>query len=156
MSTPGHKYFLPETKEWIAAESLKIGTKVLLSDGSYGIIANVREIHYDEAQTTYNFEVADVHTYYVGNGVLVHNMNGQPCGGKPKSPKQLSKSEIKKFDAHEFKYSELGDTAKISSYDIYKDTLNGNAIWLNQKINNVWIPTEYTLDELFLYFPLRR
>lgn len=79
MSTPGHKYFLPETKEWIAAESLKIGTKVLLSDGSYGIIANVREIHYDEAQTTYNFEVAEVHTYYVGNGVLVHNKGG--CGG---------------------------------------------------------------------------
>lgn len=59
----------------------------MLSDGSYGIIANVREIHYDEAQTTYNFEVADVHTYYVGNGVLVHNMNGQPCGGSKRNNK---------------------------------------------------------------------
>ena len=54
---------------------LKIGSKLLLSDGSYAIIEAVRAIHYDESQTTYNFEVADFHTYYVGNGVLVHNMN---------------------------------------------------------------------------------
>ena len=52
----------------------------MLSDGSYGIVEAVKPIHYDKPQTTYNFEVADVHTYYVGNGVLVHNMNGQPCG----------------------------------------------------------------------------
>jgi len=54
----------------------------LLSDGSCGIIEGVREISFNSPQTTYNFEVADFHTYYVGNGVLVHNMNGQPCGGK--------------------------------------------------------------------------
>ena len=80
ISTPGHKYYLPATKQWVAAEDLKKGTKVLLSDGSYGIVEAVKPIHYDKPQTTYNFEVADVHTYYVGNGVLVHNMNGQPCG----------------------------------------------------------------------------
>ena len=74
VSTPGHKYFLPETKKWVSAEDLKVGTKVLLSDGSYGIIEAVRAIHYDVPQTTYNFEVADFHTYYVGqHSVLVHN-----------------------------------------------------------------------------------
>ena len=61
----------------MGAEDLKVGVKVLLSDGSYGIIEAVRAIHYDVPQTTYNFEVADFHTYYVGNGVLVHNQN---CG----------------------------------------------------------------------------
>ena len=73
---------MPETKEWISAEDLKIGVKVLLSDGSYGIIEAVRAIHYDIPQTTYNFEVADFHTYYVGNGVLVHNKG--PCGPNDK------------------------------------------------------------------------
>ena len=74
VSTPGHKYFLPETKKWVPAEDLKVGVKVLLSDGSYGIIESVRTIHYDIPQTTYNFEVADFHTYYVSEAnVLVHN-----------------------------------------------------------------------------------
>ena len=74
VSTPGHKYFLPETKKWVSAEDLKVGVKVLLSDGSYGIIESVRPIHYDKPQTTYNFEVADFHTYYVSeSNVLVHN-----------------------------------------------------------------------------------
>ena len=54
----------------------------MLSDGGYGIIESVKPISYDEPQTTYNFEVADVHTYYVGNGVLVHNMSGGDCGKK--------------------------------------------------------------------------
>ena len=80
VSTPGHKYFLPETKEWISAENLKVGTKVLLSDGSCAIIEAVRAIHYDEPQTTYNFEVEDFHTYYVGTGVLVHNRNCNDLG----------------------------------------------------------------------------
>ena len=66
---------MPETKKWVSAEDLKVGVKVLLSDGCYGIIEAVRAIHYDKPQTTYNFEVADFHTYYVGNGVLVHNQN---------------------------------------------------------------------------------
>ena len=86
VSTPGHKYYLPETKTWVSAEDLKVGTKVLLSDGSYGIIKVVKSIHYDEAQTTYNFEVADYHTYYVGNGVLVHNRS--KCSGKYRVKKE--------------------------------------------------------------------
>ena len=78
------------------AEDLKVGTKVLLSDGSYGIIESVRAIHYDIPQTTYNFEVSDFHTYYVGNGVLVHNMNGGDCGLKNKKElSPLNKEEIK-------------------------------------------------------------
>ena len=36
-----------------------MGTKVLLTDGSYGIIKAVKAIHCDEPETTYNFEVED-------------------------------------------------------------------------------------------------
>ncbi|MBO5327704.1 MAG: Hint domain-containing protein [Clostridia bacterium] len=93
-STPGHKYYLPETKEWVSAENLKVGTKVLLSDGTYGIIKSVKSKHYNTPQTTYNFEVEDFHSYYVGNGVLVHNMgNGASCGGdfKKYSPDEIAK-----------------------------------------------------------------
>lgn len=73
-STPGHKYYLPHTKHWVSAKDLKPGNKVLLSDGSEATVEGVVEKHYDNAQTTYNFEVADFHTYYVSKqNVLVHN-----------------------------------------------------------------------------------
>ena len=32
ISTPGHKYYLPETKAWVSAEDLKIGDNVGLSN----------------------------------------------------------------------------------------------------------------------------
>ena len=71
-STPGHKYYIPEESSWRSAKDLKIGDKVLLSDGRYGIIESVENRSYEAARTTYNFEVQDFHTYYVGTGVLVH------------------------------------------------------------------------------------
>ena len=73
ISTPGHKYYLPESKTWVSAEELKVGDEVLTSEGKRAIIKAVRPIHYKTPQTTYNFEVADFHTYYVSIGVLVHN-----------------------------------------------------------------------------------
>lgn len=75
VSTPGHKYFLPKTKEWVSAQDLKPSTKVLLSDGKIVAVEAVRFICYEQALVTYNFEVEDFHTYYVSNGVLVHNKN---------------------------------------------------------------------------------
>ena len=75
VSTPGHKYFLPETKQWVSAADLQVGSIILLSTGKQSRIELKREIHYDTPQTTYNFEVEDFHTYYVGVGVLVHNKN---------------------------------------------------------------------------------
>ena len=60
--------------KWICAMELKVSDKVLLSDGSRGVIEQIEIQKLDFAETTYNFEVADFHTYYVSdNKVLVHN-----------------------------------------------------------------------------------
>ncbi len=95
VSTPGHKYYLPDniqnrdlgkhleyigyaelSKKWVSAESLKNGDRVLLFDGTYGIIQSVKVNKLTKLETTYNFEVEDFHTYYVGKQrVLVHNAN---------------------------------------------------------------------------------
>ena len=75
VSTLGHKYYLPKTKQWVSAKDLKADDTVLLSNGQYAKVQSIRQIHYDAPQTTYNFEVEDNHTYYVGKGVLVHNQN---------------------------------------------------------------------------------
>ena len=97
ISTPGHKYYLPEntinreigerqehasytglSKKWVSACNLKSGDKVLLSDGEYGIIQSVKVEELSSPETTYNLEVEDFHTYYVGEySVCVHNTG---CG----------------------------------------------------------------------------
>lgn len=99
ISTPGHKYYLPEndtcreetrpyehaayaelSEKWVSACDLKPGDKVLLSDGKYGKVLKSVCVQLDVPETTYNLEVSDFHTYYVGNtSVLVHNNN---CGMK--------------------------------------------------------------------------
>lgn len=48
----------------------------MLSDGSYGTIDSIGLEALLEPETTYNFEVADFHTYYVGEqSICVHNAN---------------------------------------------------------------------------------
>ena len=94
VSTPGHKYYLPNnienreigmkqehesyitlSEKWVSACKLKSGDKVLLSDGSYGIINSVAVETLESPKTTYNFEVEDFHTYFVSeSNVLVHNL----------------------------------------------------------------------------------
>ena len=59
---------------WICANKLRIGDEVLLSDGSVSAIGDVQPETLTAPETTYNFEVADFHTYYVSDSkVLVHN-----------------------------------------------------------------------------------
>jgi len=49
---------------------------VLLENGKYGIIKRVTFQQLEIPETTYNFEVEDYHTYYIGEeGILVHNMD---------------------------------------------------------------------------------
>ena len=46
----------------------------MLFDGKSGTVERTVCVKLAAPETTYNFEVADFHTYYVGsNGVLVHN-----------------------------------------------------------------------------------
>ena len=102
ISTPGHKYYLPGneihredgrpeehasyaglSERWVSACSLKKGDRVLLSDGKSGTVERTVCVKLAAPETTYNFEVADFHTYYVGNnGVLVHNTDCSNPGGR--------------------------------------------------------------------------
>ena len=60
--------------KWIAAKDLQIFDKLLLSDGTYAIIEAIDVESLETAETTYNLEVEDFHTYYVSDSnVLVHN-----------------------------------------------------------------------------------
>lgn len=59
---------------WICANQLHIGDNLLLADGSVVLIGDIQSEKLSVPETTYNFEVADSHTYYVSDSeVLVHN-----------------------------------------------------------------------------------
>jgi hypothetical protein len=62
-------------KGFVTARELKAGDKCLRLDGKEGIIEEVWVEKLEKPETTYNFEIEDYHTYYVGDqGILVHNI----------------------------------------------------------------------------------
>ena len=72
--TGGHPFYSTKYGKFITVKDLETDDKLLFSNGEYGIINRIAVEVLSEPQTTYNFEVEDYHTYYVGeNEVLVHN-----------------------------------------------------------------------------------
>jgi len=79
--TAEHPFWEANAKQWIAMGDLRIGQRLSLISGTQSyILANQRQnAPPGETFTTYNFEVEDFHTYFVGDsGVWVHN-EGAPC-----------------------------------------------------------------------------
>ena len=65
-SKPEHPFYVPK-KGWTSAIDLRAGDIVVVEQVQHELL--------ESPETTYNFEVEDYHTYYVGNTeVLVHNM----------------------------------------------------------------------------------
>ena len=91
----GEHPFYVEGKGFIPAKELKSGDKCLLSTGEDVIIEKIEIEKLTEAETTYNFEVADFHTYYVTDkDVLVHNM----CAP--------GEQTIVRMDPHDIRYTQ--------------------------------------------------
>ncbi len=73
-ATRGHRFWVESEGDWIAAINLKPGMTLREEDGEIRTVLRtyVREIA--EAESTFNFEVAEEHNYFVGlSSVLVHN-----------------------------------------------------------------------------------
>ena len=71
--TPTHPFYVPQ-KGWTEAIQLRAGDRLQLLNGEYIVVEQVQHELLENPETTYNFEVEDYHTYYVGEEpVLVHN-----------------------------------------------------------------------------------
>ena len=71
--TGGHPFFV-ENKGFVSAKDLSVGDILRLSDGALILVSAISIEKLEQPETTYNFEVEDFHTYYVGESeVLVHN-----------------------------------------------------------------------------------
>ncbi len=78
-TTDDHPWWSLDRLDWVQTIDLKPGERISTYDGD--VMTVVSKVNTGQVQPTFNFEVADFHTYFVGEDmVLVHNMN---CGGKP-------------------------------------------------------------------------
>ena len=70
----GEHPFYVEGRGFVFAKNLKINDKLLQNSGKYATIKEIKIQKLVKDEITYNFEVADFHTYYVSNlNILVHN-----------------------------------------------------------------------------------
>ena len=81
VATPGHPFYSP-VKGWTEAIDLRAGDILVLVNGEYVVVEKVQHEILESPVTVYNFQVEDYHTYYVANGVLVHNS----CTKSPEMP----------------------------------------------------------------------
>ncbi|MDE1464139.1 polymorphic toxin-type HINT domain-containing protein [Spartinivicinus poritis] len=131
LGTTSEHPFWTSNNAWTEAGQLQLGDKILTKGGD---TVTVTSILPDTKQyMTYNFEVSDYHTYFVGqDGVWVHNGKG------PKKCKNGSGSEDKKDDTGENKDPKKNPKWTPHGYkhsapknrkwsDIVKDTKSGPA-----------------------------
>ena len=70
--TEGHPFYVNNVGWVKSCDLLENDTVLMYNNSANVIIKEVEEL--EEEETTYNFEVEDYHTYYVGkNSILVHN-----------------------------------------------------------------------------------
>ena len=88
-TTTNHPFYVEE-KGWVAAGDLDVGDILITADGSKVEITELELENLAEPISVYNLEVADFHTYFVGEyGVLVHNSyiyDDYYKSGKPELP----------------------------------------------------------------------
>ena len=86
--TPNHPFYSP-VKGWTSAVDLRAGDILVMLNGEYVVVEQVHHELLESPEITYNFEVEDYHTYYVGEeSILVHNK----CGNKnTKTPWDIEK-----------------------------------------------------------------
>ncbi|MGB0525302.1 MAG: polymorphic toxin-type HINT domain-containing protein [Flammeovirgaceae bacterium] len=98
-TTPEHPFFVQGS--WVFANDLTIGDSLLLFNGKKLVVEQLEKL--DTVITVYNFEVKELHDYFVGeNEVLVHNSN--PCTAT--SLVKQSDSILK--EAQKLSYAESG------------------------------------------------
>lgn len=129
ISTPSHPFYSP-VKGWTDAVQLRAGDILVLVNGEYVVVEKVQHEILEAPVTVYNFQVEDFHTYYVANGVLVHNR----CDGETAATKR-GKHMHKNWDYGQngttiFKEFSIPGVGRIDAVDF------GNRIVYELKPNN--------------------
>lgn len=92
VATPGHPFYA--NGGWVDAKDLRAGDILVNVNGEKVVVEQVSHEILESSVKVYNFEVADNHTYLVGNdgGVIVHNAKCKKVGDhqlNAKKPEQI-------------------------------------------------------------------
>ena len=99
ISTPMHPFYSP-VKGWTDACKLRAGDILVLVNGDYVVVEKVQHEILEAPVTVYNFQVEDYHTYFVANGVLVHNKCGMTNKKATVAAKELGYSKVPNTSSH--------------------------------------------------------
>ena len=155
--TPTHPFYVP-VKGWTAACELRAGDRLQLVNGEYVVVEQVQHEILESPVTVYNFEVADFHTYYVGDtGILVHNkckpdISKTDISTGRSTPNNLyeqiamesakSNPSAGKIIINELKDTRLNGSVKMTQYfDTSKGGIEIHYIW--DKINNIFFDFKF-------------
>jgi hypothetical protein len=72
-STPSHPFWVESAQAWIAAADLTAGMSLRLADGQLPEVWATRRVSVDDS-ATFNLSVEELSSFFVGDGVLVHNI----------------------------------------------------------------------------------
>ena len=133
-TTENHRFFV-DGAGWMEAGKLQPGDRLVGSSG--GMVNIVKSELSTKAETTYNLEVADAHTYFVGEArVLVHNGGPKACPKKrgPRSKalnltqasQKLNKKATSWKDVTVQELKDLQASGSISKTQLSR-TLRGNS-----------------------------
>ena len=165
--TGGHPFFVKD-KGFIFAKDLSVGDILRLSNGMLVPVSAIAIEKLEQSETTYNFEVADFHTYYVGESeVLVHNTCGEPkikeydsknaalrgakrdAGISYNQEGKLVKTRIMENGRskllYEYTYEVGNDTIKIFEHatHVFNDTGTVIQHHFHVAVNGIKLPTHY-------------
>jgi hypothetical protein len=91
-TTPGHPFWVLD-HGWKDAGELEVGDRLMNLRGDSVVVEDIRRRPVPEA--VYNFSVAGLHTYFVGQGgIWVHNNSGSGCGVSGAAAKKTDYSHI--------------------------------------------------------------
>ena len=108
-STQTHPYYVLG-QGWLLAKNLRAGDVLVMLNGEHVVLEVVQHEFLETPVTTYNFEVSDFHTYYVGKtDILVHN---KCFRGKLQDLTKMSDEAIAGMDAHHVFPQTFGDDFK--------------------------------------------
>ena len=110
-ATPAHPFWV-QGLGWVDAGEFSAGDEVSLAQGGSATVVSVVREHLQSPQDVYNFEVADLHTYFVASaGVWVHNACAAKVHGNSlNSPKETHLYQL--FHKKTREYLKTGITSK--------------------------------------------
>ena len=71
-ATTSHPFYVVG-KGWVAAGDLAVGDSIQAISGDAGVVTGLELEKLDRPISVYNLDVEDFHSYFVADGVLVHN-----------------------------------------------------------------------------------